>query len=53
MEKLQEILMNKISELVPDSNSGNVPLLDALNRLLGTVNNYLLSREAIKNNLAK
>lgn len=46
MEKLQEILVNKISELVPSSTGENAQLLDVLNRLLGTVSNYLLAKKA-------
>jgi len=42
MEELQKSLVTKIGEqLKPDS--PNIQLLDVLNRLLGTVNNWLIA----------
>lgn len=45
MDKLQEILVTKISELV-SSGSDNIGLLDVLNRLLGTTSHWLLNKKA-------
>ena len=41
MEDLQKDLVTKISEQLKKE-SPNIQLLDVLNRLLGTTNNYLL-----------
>lgn len=46
MEKLQEILVNKISTLVLAGENESVQMLDVLNRLLGTVSNWLLNKKA-------
>jgi len=46
MEKLQELLVKKISELVSNaSKNEDVALLDVLNRLLGTVSTYSLNKK--------
>ena len=43
MEELQKVLVVKISEQLADSKP-NVQYLDVLNRLLGTVSNWLISQ---------
>jgi len=42
MEDLQKSLVTKIGEQLK-SDKPNIQLLDVLNRLLGTVNNYLVA----------
>ena len=43
MEELQEALITEIGkQLKSDSTNKNIQLLDVLNRLLGTVNNWLI-----------
>ena len=44
MEELKTALVTKIGEQLK-SDSQNVQLLDVLNRLLGTVNNCLISQK--------
>jgi hypothetical protein len=44
MEELQQILVTKIGEQLK-SDKPNIQLLDVLNRLLGTVSNWLISRK--------
>lgn len=44
MEELQKSLVTKIGEQLK-SDSQNIQLLDVLNRLLGTVNNWLIAKE--------
>ena len=43
MEDLQKSLITEIGKQLTAENK-NIQLLDVLNRLLGTVNNYILSK---------
>ena len=45
MEELKNTLVTKISEQLK-STSSNIQLLDVMNRLLGTVTNYLIAKKA-------
>ena len=47
MEELQKTLVTEIGEQLKaksDSKNKNIQLLDVLNRLLGTVNNWLIAK---------
>ena len=44
MEELKNALVTKIGEQL-QSDKPNIQLLDVLNRLLGTVSNYILSNK--------
>jgi hypothetical protein len=44
MEELQKTLVTKIGEQL-GADKKNIQLLDVLNRLLGTVSNYLIAKE--------
>lgn len=45
MEELQEVLVDKIGKLVQKADEKDVQMLDVLNRLLGTVNGWLISQQ--------
>lgn len=46
MEELQKTLVAEIGkQLKAESNNKNIQLLDVLNRLLGTVDNWLIAQE--------
>ena len=44
MEGLQQTLVTEIGKQLSEKDK-NIQLLDVLNRLLGTVNNYILSKK--------
>lgn len=45
MEELKDLLVKKISTLVESADENDVQLLDVMNRLLGTVTNFLLAQQ--------
>lgn len=44
MEELQKTLVTEIGEQLKKTENKNIQLLDVLNRLLGTVNNWLIAK---------